>query len=73
MDRWHGVQVTTDSVSGIPYHVSLKCETCRVAVARGSVDSIRVGNPEAGFWKSVGLGAGIMGILAILLHDVGGA
>ena len=72
MIRWHGVVITTDSVTGLPFQRPLDCDTCRSAFARQTVDSIRLGNPEAAFWKSVGLGAGILGILAILLHDVGG-
>jgi len=72
MDRWHGVVMTTDSVSGIPYQKPLDCSTCRTALGRNDVDSIRVGNPEAAFWKSIGLGVGIFAVLGILLKDAGG-
>jgi hypothetical protein len=53
--RWHAVRITPDTISGIPFFRSTTCDSCRVAVPRGSVDSIRLGNPVAGFWKSVGL------------------
>lgn len=64
MARWHGVVVTTDSISGIPFRSALACDSCRLAFPRASVDSIRVGNPEAGFLKSAGL------VLSILLTSV---
>jgi len=51
--RWHAVQVTADSITGISYLRPINCDTCRVALPRTTVDSIRFGNPVAGFWKSV--------------------
>ena len=53
--RWHAVIVAPDSVSGIPFLQPIDCDSCRVTVAREAVDSIRLGNPVAGFWQSVGL------------------
>lgn len=53
--RWHGFLLTADTASGIPYTMPLACDSCRERVPRGQIDSIRVGNPEAGFWKTVGL------------------
>ena len=71
VDRWHGVQVTADSIAGIPFQRPLDCDSCRVAVSRATVDSLRLGDPEAAFWKSVGLGLG--SILAIgALACIGG-
>ncbi len=58
-DRWHGVVVGRDSMSGIPFVRSLTCDTCRRAVPLASVDSVRVGKPVAGFWKTLGLVVGI--------------
>jgi hypothetical protein len=57
--RLHGLIVTDDSLSGVPYIRSPACDSCRVAIPRGSVDSVRLGNPTAGFWKTVGLGMGV--------------
>jgi hypothetical protein len=53
--RWHAVRITADTVSGIPFFRPITCDSCRVAVPRTAVDSIRFGNPVVGFWKSVGL------------------
>ena len=61
--RWHAVTVTADTVSGIPFLEPIDCESCRVAVPRATVDSIRVGHPVAAFWGSVGLVVGT--ILAV--------
>jgi hypothetical protein len=57
--QWHALVVAADSISGVPYTRPPGCDSCRVAVPRGSVDSVRLGNPTAGFWKSVGLVMGI--------------
>jgi hypothetical protein len=57
--RWHGLAVATDSISGVPFTRSPACDSCRVTIPRASVDSVRLGNPSAGFWKSVVLGTGI--------------
>ena len=61
--RWHGVVVGRDSISGIPFHQSLTCDSCRVEWPRAAVDSIRLGNPVGAFWKSVGVFMG--GLLAV--------
>jgi hypothetical protein len=53
--RWHAVQVETDTIRGIPYLRPVDCDTCLLALPRASVDSIRLGNPVAGFWKTVAL------------------
>lgn len=65
--RWHSVVVTGDSVTGIPFTQSPQCDTCRVALPRASIDSMRLGNPTAGFWKSVGLGLGVAVVGALVI------
>ena len=65
--RLHAVQLTADSLSGVPYLQPPDCDSCRVRLPHGSIDSLRAGNPTAGFWKAVGLtlgGALLLGILA---------
>lgn len=62
----HGVVVSADSVSGIPFLEPLECESCRIVLARAEVDSLRVGNPTGGFWRSAGLTVGILFGLAIV-------
>jgi hypothetical protein len=54
-ERWHAVVLTADSVSGVPYLRSVACDSCRVRRSRAEVDSIRLGNPVAGFWKTAAL------------------
>jgi hypothetical protein len=48
-------------VTGIPYVHPTGCDSCRIALARTEVDSIRLGDPIAGFWKSAAL------VLAVLV------
>jgi hypothetical protein len=59
VERWHTLVVSTDSISGIPYLRPRDCDSCRTILPRAHVDSIRLGNPVAGFWKTVGLVVGI--------------
>lgn len=69
----HGVRLSTDSITGIPFHRPLDCDSCRVALSRRQVDSLRVGNPTSGFWKSAGLvGLGLWGLAAIICVSSGG-
>jgi hypothetical protein len=42
LNEWHAVVITDDSVSGIPYEMSLSCDTCRRALLRTQVDSIKL-------------------------------
>lgn len=53
--RWHAVRVTDSTVSGVFYLRPIECDSCRQTLARTSVDSIRLGNPTAGLWKTIGL------------------
>ena len=71
--RWHAVRVEADSVSGIPYLRRIDCDSCRVALPRAAVDSVRLGNPVAGFWKTFGLVLGVpLAILGIVCATHGG-
>jgi hypothetical protein len=58
-ERWHEVAVGRDSMWGVPFLQSPTCATCRRAVPLAAVDSVRVGKPVTGFWKTVGLFVGI--------------
>jgi hypothetical protein len=53
--RLHDVMISEDSISGIPFTRPPEDERARVSLPRASVDSVRVGNPVAGFWKTIGL------------------
>ena len=41
-NTWHAVIITQDSVSGIPYEMSLTCDSCRLSVPRSQVDSMQL-------------------------------
>ena len=58
--QWHAVQLTVDSVSGIPFVKPVECDSCRIRLPRANVDSLRLGNPVAGFWKTMALAAAIL-------------
>jgi hypothetical protein len=55
----HGVVFMHDSLSGIPFFRPLDCDSCRVAVPRAEIDSVQVGDPMGGLWRSVALGAAV--------------
>jgi len=57
--RWHAVVVGADSVSGVRFVEPATCDTCRRALPLAAVDSVRIGNPVAGFWRSVLLVTGV--------------
>ena len=41
VEKWHGVVITADSVSGIPYGTSLECDSCRLSIPLVRVDSMK--------------------------------
>ena len=45
-DVLHAVRVTEDSLFGVPFHKPPSCDSCRVALPRAAVDSVRLGNQE---------------------------
>jgi len=67
--QWHGVRVSGDSVSGVPFTRSPDCDSCRVRLALADVDSLRAGNPVAGLWNGVVLGLSL-GMLALAVSLV---
>lgn len=40
VEKWHAVVITSDSVSGIPYATSIKCDSCRRSIPWAQVDSM---------------------------------
>jgi hypothetical protein len=62
----HAVSLAGDSISGVPYIRDPECDSCRVSVPSSSVDSVRVGNPSSGFWKTTGLVIGGMFVLTAI-------
>lgn len=53
--RLHRVVLTQDSVTGIPFLQPADCDSCRVGFARTQVDSVRLGEHQAGFLGTVSL------------------
>lgn len=63
----HALRVSTDSISGVPFHEPIECDSCRVTVPRIEVDSLRRGSPERGFLRSIGVVAMVFYLLGALL------
>ena len=63
----HAMRISADSLSGVPFIRPVDCDSCRVRFARTEIDSIRLGDPTAGLWSTVGLVVvGPVLVLAIL-------
>jgi hypothetical protein len=60
----HGVTVTRDTLYGVPFTQAPDCTSCRIAIPRAEVDSVRVGDPEAAGGAVLVLG----GFLALFLY-----
>jgi len=65
--RWHAVRVGPDSISGVPFMRPPDCDSCRVALPRTAVDSVRLGNPEGALFKTMGLVFGGPVLLYLIL------
>jgi hypothetical protein len=67
MQRWHVLSITPDHLFGIPFHRPVDCDSCRLSIPRSDVDSVRLGNPTAGFWKTFALVVGIPVVTFIIV------
>src|SRR4051794_38308719 len=63
----HAVVVSADSVSGVPFQLPIDCDSCRVYLARNTVDSMRLGNSEKGAFKSIGFAFALMAAATVVL------
>jgi hypothetical protein len=68
----HGVAFESDTLRGVPFTKVPTCDSCRVRMALGELDSLRVGTMEAGFARCVGLVLMIGGFWGYLVAGVGG-
>lgn len=68
----HGVTLESDTLGGVPFTKPPTCDSCRVYLALGTVDSLRVGNKERGFFRTVGWVLGIGVVWAYLTRGIGG-
>lgn len=67
----HAVTHTPDSLSGVPYHLSPACDSCRVTLPLASIDSMRLGNMERGAYRSIGVALlGMTALAGILYYTV---
>jgi hypothetical protein len=67
--RWHGVVITADSVSGVPYWRPPSCDSCRVALSRVAVDSMRTGDVGDATGRTVGLLLVTGAVLALIYYS----
>jgi hypothetical protein len=65
-EQWHSLLLREDSISGVPYFRAIKCDSCRLSLPRAEVDSLRYGNPTAGFWKTMGLVLGVPTVIVAI-------
>jgi len=67
LNKWRAVVFTTDSVSGIPYGRSLKCDTCRRSLPLAQVDSMRLDDQQQKVDAKGALDvAGVVGMLLLV-------
>jgi hypothetical protein len=70
--RWHGVVVGSDSISGVPFIRAPDCDSCRRAVPLAQVDSVRIGHPMRGFWNTLGIVIAVpVVLLAVICRGAG--
>ncbi|MEO8030844.1 MAG: hypothetical protein ABJC74_17905 [Gemmatimonadota bacterium] len=70
--QWHGVILSTDSVSGIPFFQRLDCANCRRTVSRAEVDSLRFGDPVTPGVATALLPVAALGVLMLMVRLEGG-
>lgn len=62
---WHGLIITTDSITGVPLRLPPDCVTCRLTVARAAVDSVREVHTDKALFTTLGLVGGIAAVALI--------
>jgi hypothetical protein len=68
----HGVTLGRDSIAGVPFTLPPGCDSCRVSLALSGVDSLRVGNKERGFVRTVQWVLVVGSVWAFIFRGVGG-
>jgi hypothetical protein len=43
VEKWHAVVITQEHVSGVPYQMSVHCDSCWRSIPLAKVDSMKVG------------------------------
>ncbi len=67
VEKWQAVVITRDSVSGIPYGTSVKCDSCRRSIPRALVDSMKLEYRTGGAKVVAGTSLRFAGLLAAAL------
>lgn len=57
----HAVRVGPDSITGVPERMPPTCDSCRVAIGRHDVDSLRVGGTDDNTVAALGGGGLLVG------------
>ena len=68
----HAVTIDAEAIRGVPFTEPAECDSCRVCLALNAVDSLRVGNKEQGFVRSVELFVAVSAVWAFVFRGVGG-
>ena len=68
--RWRAVTYTRDSVTGIPHEMPVTCDSCRIALPRDAVDSIRVRHVVTSRDRRLMLGYFALGVAALAIFQV---
>ena len=58
----HGVSLDGETIRGVPFTRPADCDSCRVTVPLGTVDSLRTGSLETGFARSAGAALLVMAV-----------
>jgi hypothetical protein len=66
------VTLESDTLEGVPFTQPPSCDSCRVQLGLGTVDSLRVGNKERAFFRTAGLVMAIGAVWGFLMRGVGG-
>ena len=64
----HAVVVGPETLSGVPFHLPPTCDSCRVAISRSAVDSMRLGNLERGAVRGFRTGFVVLAVASVLLY-----
>ena len=63
---WHALVFPTDSITGVPLRLAPGRVTCRIALPRASVDSVREVHTDKTLWTTLGLVGGMAAVVLIV-------
>ena len=67
----HAVRLSGDSLVGVPFQKPPSCDSCRIAIPRSDVDSLRLGNMETPGIAGSALPFILLAMLAAALSSMG--